>query len=175
MGEHRRYSESGNSIMNILKLSFDQIVKQKPLAADLLSFMAFLDRSGIPRTLLKRENVRNIDFVSAMGALQAFSFIGAEKGGATFEMHRLVQLSMQRWLRKSRTKWQNEVLKVLSETFPVGDYSNWKECETLSPHAQMAISYSNQCDASAIHRGPTRGSRMSCSTCGGRVRNGDWP
>lgn len=152
MGDHRRYSESGNSIMNTLKLSFDQIVKQKPLAADLLSFMAFLDRNGIPRGLLKRENVRTIDFLSALGALQAFSLIGAEKGGANFEMHRLVQLSMQRWLRNSRVKWENEVLEVLSEKFPLGDYSNWKECETLSPHAQMAITYSNQSDAGAIRR-----------------------
>ena len=152
MGDHRRYSESGNSIMSTLKLSFDQITKQKPLAADLLSFMAFLDRNGIPKSLLKRDNVRTVDFVSALGALQAFSLIGVEEGGASFEMHRLVQLAMQRWLRNSRVKWQNEVIKVLSERFPLGDYSNWKECETLSPHAQMAISYSDQSDSSAIQR-----------------------
>lgn len=152
LGDHRRYSDSGSSIMNTLKLSFDQIVKQKPLAADLLSFMAFLDRNGIPRSLLKRDNVRSVDFVSALGALQAFSLIGAEKGGASFEMHRLVQLSMQRWLRNSRARWQDEVMKVMSEKFPLGDYSNWKECETLSPHAQMAITYPNQSDASAVQR-----------------------
>ena len=138
--------------MNTLKLSFDQIVKQKPLAADLLSFMAFLDRNGIPRSLLKRDNMRTVDFVSALGALQAFSLIGVEKGGASFEMHRLVQLAMQRWLRKSRAKWQDDVLEVLSERFPVGDYCNWKECEMLSPHAQMAITYSNLSNASELRR-----------------------
>lgn len=84
MGDPRRYSEFGSSIMNTLKLSFDQILKQKPLAADLLSFMAFLDRNGIPRSLLKRDNMRTVDFVSALGALQAFSLIGAEKEGSEF-------------------------------------------------------------------------------------------
>ena len=90
--------------------------------------------------------------LSRLWALQAFSLIGAEKGGASFEMHRLVQLAMQRWLRSSRAKWQDEVLEVLSERFPLGDYSNWKECEVLSPHAQIAITYSNQSNASELRR-----------------------
>lgn len=68
-------------------------------------------------------------------------------------MHRLVQLDLQRWLRNSRAKWQDEVLEVLSERFPPGDYSNWKECEMLSPHAQMAITYSNKSSASELRRG----------------------
>ena len=152
MGDHRRYSDSGSSILNTLKLSFDQIVKQKPLAADILSFMAFLDRNGIPRSLIKRDNVRTVDFVSALGTLQAFSLIGAEKGGTNFEMHRLVQISIQRWLRNSRTKWQDEVLEVLSEKFPLGDFSNWRECETLSPHAQTAVNYPDSSNASNLRR-----------------------
>ena len=98
LGDHRRYSDSSNSIMNTLKLSFDQIVEQKPLAADTLSFMAFLDRNGILRTLLKRHGVGTVDLTTALGVLQAFSLISAEKGTESFEMHRLVQLSLQRWL-----------------------------------------------------------------------------
>ena len=53
IGDQRRYSESRNSILSTLKLSCDQIAKQKPLTADILSFMAFLDRNGIARNLLK--------------------------------------------------------------------------------------------------------------------------
>lgn len=152
LGDHRRYHDSQSSIMNTLKLSFDQIVRQKPLAANILSFMAFLDRNGMPKSLIKRDNVRTVDFVSALGTLQAFSLIGAEKGGTSFEMHRLVQLSLQRWLRNSRIKWQNEVLEVLSEKFPFGDFNNWKECETLSPHAQTAINYSDLSVTSDLRR-----------------------
>ena len=42
-GDHERNSESGSSIMNTLKLSFDQLVKQQSLAAFSHSFEAFLD------------------------------------------------------------------------------------------------------------------------------------
>lgn len=152
IGDRRRYSESGSSILNTLKLSFDQIAKQNPLAADILSFMAFLDRNGIPRSLIKKNSVRTIDFVSALGTLQAFSLIEAKKGEASFQMHRLVQLSLQRWLRNSRSKWQDEVLEVLSEKFPLGDFNNWKECEMLSPHAHMAINYPDFSDVSKLRR-----------------------
>ena len=142
LGDHRRYSDTPSSILNTLTLSLDQIVEQKPLATDLLSFMAYLDRQSIPRILLKRENVRSVDFVSALGTLQAFSLINVEKSGASFNVHQLVQLSTQRWLKGSRLKWQKEVLRVMSEAFPVGDIDNWEECETLSPHAQTVIRYS---------------------------------
>jgi len=152
LGDHRRYVDSPSSIMNTLKLSFDQIVKQKPLAADILSFMTYLDRNGMPRSLIKRDNVRTVDFVSALGTLQEFSLIGAEKGGTSFEMHRIVQLSLQRWLRNSRSKWQDEVLEVVSEKLPLGDFNNWKECEMLSPHAQTAINYPEFSDASNLRR-----------------------
>lgn len=152
LGDQRRYSESASSILNTLKLSFDQIIAKKPLAADILSLMAFLDRNGIPKTLLQRDNIRNIDFVSALGTLQNFSLIGAQRGGADFEMHRLVQLSLQRWLRGSREKWQCEVIAVLSQRFPVGDYVNWKECEKLSPHAQTVLAYTDASEQGTLQR-----------------------
>ena len=56
-------------------------------------------------------------------------------------MHRLVQISTQRWLHKTRSKWQDEVVEVLSEKFPPGDCNNWKESEKLAPHALVAIDY----------------------------------
>lgn len=152
MGDHRRSSDSESSIMNTLKLSFDQITKQKPLAADILSFMAFLDRHGMPRSLIKGDNVLTVDFVSALGTLQAFSLIDAEKGGETFEMHGLVQLSVKRWLGTNRGKWQDEVLRTVSERFPSGDFDNWKECEMLSPHAQAAISRSDSTSINILRR-----------------------
>lgn len=152
MGDHRRSSDSESSIMNTLKLSFDQIAKQKPLAADVLSFMAYLDRHGIPRSLIKGDNVRTVDFVSALGMLQAFSLIDAERGGETFEMHRLVQISVKRWLGINRTKWQDDVLKTVSERFPPGDFVNWKECEMLSPHAHAAISHADSASVNILRR-----------------------
>ena len=113
----RRDWETKNSVIRTWKLSFDQITKQKPRAAEILSLMAVLDRRGIPKTLLRRSDERGIEFTTALGTLQAFSLITSEKGGAILEMHRLVQLSTQKWLELQGgiTRWQEEALRILSE------------------------------------------------------------
>ncbi|KAL8992228.1 MAG: hypothetical protein Q9169_007264 [Polycauliona sp. 2 TL-2023] len=141
LGDHRRDSGSPSSILGTLKPSFDQIVKQKPLAAELLSFMAFLDRTGIPKSLLKRDGIRSVDFISALGTLQSFSLIGTQRGGLSYDMHRLVQVSIRTWLRTSRERWEGEAVRILAERHPSGDYENWEECETLSSHAQTVLTY----------------------------------
>lgn len=152
MIDQRRDVESASSVLNTLKLSFDQIAKRKPLAAEMLSLMAFLDRNGIPKRLLKRENAKTVDFVSALGTLQSFSLIKADPRRESFEMHRLVQLSMRSWLRESPGKWQAQVLELLSKRFPSGVFDTWKECEELLPHAQAALSYETLSEAHLLDR-----------------------
>lgn len=88
--------EIRNSVFQTWKISFDSIRKQKPRAAEILSLMAVLDRQAIQDKLVRRDDERKIDFITAIGTLKAFSLITEEKGGATFGMHRLVQLSTQR-------------------------------------------------------------------------------
>jgi hypothetical protein len=51
----RRDFESQSSVIRTWKVSFDQIRKQKPRAAEILSLMAVLDRQGIPKTLLRKD------------------------------------------------------------------------------------------------------------------------
>lgn len=41
--------------------------------------MAALDRQGLPKSLLERENERKSEFITAIGTLQAFSLISIEK------------------------------------------------------------------------------------------------
>ena len=72
------------------KLSFDQIAKQMPRAADLLSLIAVLDRQAIPEALLRQEADRRVEFNKALGTLLLFSLISVEKGRRQFEVHRLV-------------------------------------------------------------------------------------
>jgi hypothetical protein len=124
-------------------VSFDQIRKQKPRAAEILSLMAVLDRQGVPKTLLRKDGERGIEFTTALGTLQAFSLVTVEKGGASLEIHRLVQVSTQSWLelQSEIAKWQEEALKVLTAAFPSGNYGTWMTCEALSPHAQAVTQY----------------------------------
>jgi len=141
--DSRRDLDIQNSIVRTWKLSFDQISRQRPRAAELLSLMSVLDRQGIPKTLLWKDGKRGIEFITALGTLQAFSLISIEKGGTSYEMHRLVQLSTQNWLELQGTKarWQVEALELLAERFPSGEYKTWNECEVLSPHAQVVVGY----------------------------------
>ena len=150
----RRDFESQNSVTRTWKVSFDQIRKQKPRAAEILSLMAILDRQGILKTLLRRDGERGTEFTTALGTLQAFSLITAEKGGTSFEIHRLVQISTQKWLKLQgeTAKWREEALKVLTAAFPSGDYGTWVTCEVLSPHAQAVTRYTFVSDLNLLQR-----------------------
>ncbi|KAI9869294.1 MAG: hypothetical protein M1813_000083 [Trichoglossum hirsutum] len=150
----RRDRDTQSSVVRTWKLSFDQIRKQKPRAAQILSLMAVLDRHGVPKSLLRREDEKRIEFTTALGTLQAFSLIVAEKGGEALVMHRLVQLSTLNWLKsQNRTEvCQEEALELLSEKFPNGEHNNWKICGTLSPHAQVVLEYRYTSNSGLLHR-----------------------
>jgi tetratricopeptide (TPR) repeat protein len=141
----RRDLDTENSVMRTWKLSFDQISKGKPRAAQILSLMAVLDHGGAPRVLLRKDGETEIAFRTALGALQAFSLITGGKGkDAAYKMHRLVALSTQKWLELTGALryWQTEALKVLSENFPGRQsYENWAVLEALTPHAQLVFSF----------------------------------
>jgi hypothetical protein len=100
----RRYPDSENSVTRTWKLSFDQIAKHLPRAANLLSLMVQLNRQAIPKALLKHKSDRSIEFNKAVGTLQAYSLIRTEKGESSFEVPRLIQLSTLRWLSYSKNK-----------------------------------------------------------------------
>jgi hypothetical protein len=87
LGDSRRDLDIQNSIVRTWKLSFDQISRQKPRAAELLSLMSVLDRQGIPKTLLWKDDKQGIEFITALGTLQAFSLISIGKGGTNYRMH----------------------------------------------------------------------------------------
>ncbi|KAH0565984.1 hypothetical protein GP486_000611, partial [Trichoglossum hirsutum] len=149
----RRDRDTQSSVVRTWKLSFDQIRKQKPRAAQILSLMAILDRHGVPKSLLRRKDEKRIEFTTALGTLQAFSLIAAEKGGETFVMHRLVQLSTRNWLdsQKTRETHQEEAVKLLSDNFPSGVHGNRKICETLYPHARVLLEYRLTSKSSLLH------------------------
>jgi hypothetical protein len=59
-----------------------------------------LDRQSISDNLLRKKGEGRVGFDTAIGTLKAFSLITEERRGAVFGMHRLVQLSMQWWLKR---------------------------------------------------------------------------
>ncbi|MCJ1392523.1 hypothetical protein MMC18_005391 [Xylographa bjoerkii] len=150
----RRDVESESSIMRTWKLSFDHIEEQKPRAAEMLYFMAGIDRQRIPKSLLRKNREKEIEFVTALGTLQAFSLVNTQKGGKFVELHRLVQLSTQTWLELQTTLdiWQREALVVLADRFPFATFQSREECETLLPHIQVALANAPESDSNKLYR-----------------------
>ena len=145
--DSRRELDTENSVMRTWKLSFDQISKTMPRAAEMLSLLAVLDLQGASQALLRRDKETLTSFRTALGALQAFSLVNAGRGkDALCKMHRLVALSTQKWLEISGalSHWRSEALKLFEDRFPQSAWSvpdEWAYLETLVPHTQTVLSY----------------------------------
>jgi tetratricopeptide (TPR) repeat protein len=140
-----RDPESRNSVFQTWKISFDCIRKQKPRAADLLALMAVLDRQAIPKALLCEDNESEVHFATAIGTLKAFSLITEETIKGTYGMHRLIQLSTQRWLELEDMieEWQKKAINVVCRLCTddyvfIGDWKNWG---AISSHAQVVLNF----------------------------------
>ena len=140
----RRDGKSSNSIISTWHISFENICKERPSAARLLSLMSLFDRQGIPKSLLERcyqDSDEAVDFNEDVYTLCSYYLIGTNIDGTEFEMHRLVQFSTKTWLeiRGELEKWKERFIKVMDEEFPVGRYENWTICRKLFPHAEIAL------------------------------------
>jgi tetratricopeptide (TPR) repeat protein len=154
-GDLRRNPGVPNSVIRTWQISFNQIKKTHPKSAQLLSSMAMLDRQNIPEFLFSTTYQNPLDYEDDLSPLHEFSLIAIEKGGKSFQMHRLVQLATRRWLEQQREihKWQEEAMDVLSKVFPSGDHSNWGKCATLLPHAREVLKYQPVSDNHLLGRG----------------------
>ncbi|RDW56402.1 hypothetical protein BP5796_13224 [Coleophoma crateriformis] len=159
-GDLRRDPGIPNSVIRTWQISFNQIKRKWPNAIELLSLVAMLDRQGIPKSLLSVRYASLFDFDKALDPLDEFSLITIEKGGESYEMHRLVQLAMRKWLEwyDDVERWQGEAVEVVSMAFPNGEYENWELCGKLLPHAQEVIQFELRSNtyciekASLLHR-----------------------
>ncbi|OCK73381.1 hypothetical protein K432DRAFT_410741 [Lepidopterella palustris CBS 459.81] len=144
----RRDASGSDAVLTTWQISFEQIRKTRPEAADLLSLMTMFDRQGIPEYLLY--NGRNrLQFEDAVAPLTSFSLIrmltGKQSwhGERAFEMHGLVQLATRKWLELNRQvdRWQKASLRIMAATFPSGQYKTWAVCRALLPHSRKVLSY----------------------------------
>ena len=167
-GHLRRDWEAKNSIIITWQILFEHLYQTWLSAADLLSFLSFFDRQGIPEALVRNradtgnshrsyerpdkeddkednedrtsESSKDDGFEDDIQILRNYSFISIDTDG-NFEMHALVQLATRTWLEASGQleKWKQQYIKSLSAEFPTGEYQNWKKCQALFPHAKSAV------------------------------------
>ena len=141
-----RDSDIQNSVFKTWKLTFDQISKKKPRAAEILALMSLLDRQAISPELLRNEHERTTNFVTAIGTLKAFSLVSEEKSGSVLSIHRLVQLSTQKWLEAQNQleHWQGRAVDAVFRCCPYNaEYEEWANWENILPHCQIVLGYTS--------------------------------
>lgn len=135
------------------QISFEHIRKERPSAARLLSLISLFDRERIPEYLLSkyedsnaevnREVVVDMGFEEDVSTLTNYSLIDSNIESNMFRMHRLVQFSTGKWLELcgELDRWKERYIRMIDEAYPIQNYKNWTRCETLFPHAKVAVSY----------------------------------
>jgi tetratricopeptide (TPR) repeat protein len=158
-GDLRREGGASNAILKTWQISFEHIRSIQSSAADLLSLISHFDCQGIPVLLLKPVNSKdalqdlwsesnnnnNTDnhFEDDVDILRDFCLVATNNNGSMLEMHRLVQLSMRKWLEANgrENKFKNLFIERMAGVFPTGEYSNWAKCRQLFAHVEVAAEY----------------------------------
>ncbi|KAI3530692.1 hypothetical protein CABS02_14420 [Colletotrichum abscissum] len=147
-----RYEDIRNPVATTWLISFDHISRDNRLAAKYLSCMCYLAEKDIPRALLPPEEVEmetddEMNADEAIGTLIAYAFILQRDAADRFDIHRLVRLVMQNWLREQGREEQQvtETIYWLCERFPWPKHENREVWVAYLPHAQAALQVQNWC------------------------------
>jgi tetratricopeptide (TPR) repeat protein len=147
VGDIRRDGRQSNSIITTWQISFDHIRKERPAAARLLSLISLFDRQEIPDSLLydnyQEDGGIEACFEDDINILTCYSLVKTNVEGNKFEMHRLVQFSMKKWLELSGEleKWKEKYITIMYHAFPIVRYGDWATCQTLFPHVEVVLEY----------------------------------
>ena len=135
-----RYRNVKNPVATTWLISFEQIRRRDPLAAEYLSFMACVDPKDIPQSLLPPGQSRKKE-IDAIGTLDAYSFANRRPADFALDLHRLVHLATRNWLRKEGLLAQSAETAIvrLEEVFPDDDHKNRSVWRTYLPHTFYAL------------------------------------
>jgi tetratricopeptide (TPR) repeat protein len=135
----RRYPDTKNPIATTWLISFEQIRARDPLAADYLAFISCIREQDIPRDLLPLAS--ELDKTEALGTLKAFGFIKERLPAESYDMHRLVHIAMQNWLKMKDEwrSWNERTVRQITNVFPWPEHKNRTMWMMHLPHTQCAI------------------------------------
>jgi len=130
------YSHSKNAIATTWLVSFEQIRRSDPVAADLLTFISFIQPKAIPRSLLPPCESKE-RMTRAIGTLCAYSFLSNRGENKVFDMHSLVHMATQMWVSRGELAAQeaDKAIHHVEACFPNHEHENrfvWRE---YMPHA----------------------------------------
>ncbi|KAJ0268771.1 hypothetical protein CBS470a_013803 [Colletotrichum nupharicola] len=155
-GDIRRYDGVSNSVVVTWQVTFEQIKREQPRAANLLSLMSYFHAQNIPEYMLhdyysgdidseegsdEDGGTCDVDFEDDLDVLRGYSLATMTATPGLLEMHSLVQFCTKLWISEfgSPDRWKTLFLQSASEHFPSGVFETWQQCQTLMPHIQPLL------------------------------------
>jgi tetratricopeptide (TPR) repeat protein len=129
-----RYREMNNAVATTWIISFKQIQRQDRLAADYMRFIACIKEQDVPWDLLPE--LTSLQRNNALSTLKGFGFLKEQEGGRFYNMHRLVHLATQNWMRheKLMSTWTETALRRLVNVIPYGGHQHREKWTAYIPH-----------------------------------------
>jgi tetratricopeptide (TPR) repeat protein len=151
-----RTHHNTNPVATTWLISFEQIQRTQPFAADILCFMASIEPADIPQSILPPAPTRKA-WTEAIGTLRGYAFVSRRSAAQTFDLHRLVHLATRNWLRKNATlsKWTITALTRLEAIFPSDEHTNRDIWNEYLPHVITLLEREEVKDAE-VEIGSTR-------------------
>jgi hypothetical protein len=163
-GDLGRQDGVSNSVVVTWQVTFEQIRREQPRAANLLSLMSQFQARNIPEIMLHSyddddttpeedsdidsiaigsesdgEMERN-DFENDMDVLRGYSLVSVSAVGLC-EMHSLVQFCTRLWISEfgNPARWSRLFMKLAADHFPSGAFDTWAVCQSLLPHIEPLL------------------------------------
>jgi hypothetical protein len=135
-----RHGRTHNPVATTWLISLEQIRRDDPSAADHLFFLACIDRKDIPQDLLPLVSTRKTK--DAVGTLGNYALITKRPAESALDLHRLVHLSIRKWLQKQDwlDQWAQKAVTRLFEVFPDHNHGSRSKWRRLLPHAKYVLS-----------------------------------
>lgn len=137
-----------DSVMATWLLSFENVSKANPAAADLLRLSAFLSSESIPEEIITKGTVylgprlgpvaaSPFDLDRAIEELHKFSLISRNADKNTLSMHSLLQEVLKSVMQDDdeRRLWAERTVRAVNHIFPDEEFSVWEQCERYSSQA----------------------------------------
>lgn len=147
------------SVATTWSLSFEEVQRASPAAADLLRCCAFLDPDAIPEEVFLTgagelgpvlaplaSNPLMLDQV--MGILWRYSLVRRNLENQVLSLHRLVQVFLQATMdHQTHLLWAERVVCAVAHTFPTKiEVGIWTLCQRLLPQALICAELIKQWD-----------------------------
>ncbi|KAG9494769.1 hypothetical protein J7337_013908 [Fusarium musae] len=134
------YDESQSAVATTWIVSFDRIRSSNQAAADLLSFMAFIESRAIPRSILPVFETEQ-QTTRAIGILKSHGFLTQRGLDAIYDMHRLVHMVTRKWIEQKGESREIQLMSLarVKLVFPDDEWKNRELWRQYLPHALQLL------------------------------------